>query len=166
MNSTRRPNLQLSLGHLRRCTRSTQLRDSYVRLLPPILLIICVTPILVAGEEPVFLISRPTVIAFFPPVTEKELAKDPDTNEALADFQFYLVKAREPLKRAGIDLFAAYAHSFRIRRGKKVSTFRPKGVDVGYYFVAPGKKPNVTYGVETDSGIFESIQKYFGIVIR
>ena len=109
---------------------------------------------------------RPTVIAFFPPVTEEGLAKDPDTNEALADFQVYAYRTRERLKNSGVEFHEVYVHSFRIRQGRNLVTFRPNKVPVGYYFVAPEKKPNVEYGVETDEDVVANIQKYFGIAIK
>lgn len=119
----------------------------------------------VAGEsakQPVIDIRGPTVIAFFPPVTQAELEKDPDTNEALADFQVYARKVREPLRKAGIAFHELYAHSFRIRMGMKLTTFRPGKIEVGYYLVAPGKEARVEHGVLTDVDILEVANEYFG----
>jgi hypothetical protein len=116
-----------------------------------------------APNQPSFEIRRPTVIAFFPPVTEKDLDDDPDTNEALSDFQFYAAQVREPLRKAGVDFHEAYAHSFRIRLGNKTVAFRPGKVDVGYYFIASGKKPRVEYGVMTSDDILQVAHQYFGI---
>jgi len=65
-----------------------------------------------SAKQPVFDIKRPTIIAFFPPVTQAQLEKDPDTNEALADFQLYAKQVREPLRKAGIEFHELYAHSF------------------------------------------------------
>jgi hypothetical protein len=95
--------------------------------------------LLCAAEHPAFVVQGPTIVAFFPPVTAAELGKDADTNEALADFRLYAGPVREPLRKAGIDFQEVYARSFRVRSGAKVTTFRPKAVGVGYYYVAPGK---------------------------
>lgn len=108
-------------------------------------------------------VTKPTVIAFFSPVSEKELANDPDTNEALADFQEYAMRVREPLRKLGIDFHEVYANTFQIRVGKKVSVFRPR-ILVGYYFIAPGKQPRVAYGVETDDDVLYSARRYFGLL--
>ena len=113
------------------------------------------------SAQPSFAIRRPTVIAFFPPVTQKELVRDPETNESLADFQLYVQHAREPLAQMGIDLKEVYARSFRTNVGGNISTFRVGDVDVGYYFVAPGKKPRIEYGVETDSDLVQLSNEYF-----
>jgi hypothetical protein len=54
-----------------------------------------------AEKQPVVVVTGPSIIAFFP-VTKAELQNDADTNEALADFQFYAKQVREPLQRTGI----------------------------------------------------------------
>jgi hypothetical protein len=48
-----------------------------------------------AEKRPSIDVLRPTIVAFFP-VTEAELSKNGDTNEALADFRFYAGTVREP----------------------------------------------------------------------
>lgn len=105
----------------------------------------------------------PTVVAFFEPVTQAKLDKDPDTNEALADFQLYAANVRRPLMNSGIEFHELYAHSFRLRVGNQLITFRPAKMDVGYYLIAPGKKPRIEYGVITDADLLHLANEYFGI---
>ena len=105
----------------------------------------------------------PTVVAFFEPVPQAKLEKEPDTNEALADFQLYAKNVREPFRKAGIEFHELYAHSFRLRDGNKLTTFRTGKVGVGYYLVAPGKDPRVEYGVMTDADLLQLANEYFGI---
>jgi hypothetical protein len=102
-------------------------------------------------------------VAFFEPVTQAKLAKDPDTNEALADFQLYASSVRAPLRKAGIEFHELYARSFRLRVGNQLTTFRPVKEDVGYYLVEPGKKPRIEYGVITDADLLQVANEYFGI---
>lgn len=104
----------------------------------------------------------PTVVAFFEPVSLEQLDKDPDMNVALADFQFYAETVRAPLRKAGIEFHELYTHSFRLRIGTQSITFRPAKITVGYYFVAPGKKPHIEYGVRTDADILQVANAYFG----
>jgi hypothetical protein len=115
---------------------------------------------------PTFDIRRPTVVALFPPVTQSELSKDADTNEALADFQVYATQVKEPLEEVGVDFKEVHVHGFRVRLGKTVTTFRPVKAEVGYYFVAPGKKPRIEYGVMTDVGLSQVASEYFGAIQR
>lgn len=114
-----------------------------------------------ASKSPLFQVHRPTVIAFFEPVTEAELDKDADLNEVLSDFQWYAGEVRKPLQKSGVDFHVVYARSFRIQIKQKTSAFRV-GKNVGYYFVMPGKKPLIQYGVDTDDDIVSTARKYFG----
>ena len=122
---------------------------------------VAVTP-RAAERQPLVVVHGPTVVAFFEPVTEAKLDKDPDANEALADFQLYASRVRAPLRKAGIEFHELYAHSFRLRVGKQLTTFRPVKMDVGYYLIAPGKKPRIEYGVMTDSDLLQVTNQYFG----
>ncbi len=115
-----------------------------------------------AEKQPVVVVRGPTVVAFFEPVPQAQLDKDPDTNEALADFQLYAKKVREPFRKAGIEFHELYGRFFQLRDGKRVTTFRPGKVGVGYYLVAPGKKPRIEYGVMTDADLLQLANEYFG----
>jgi hypothetical protein len=114
-----------------------------------------------AQTSKVIVISGPTVIAFFPSVTEKELLQDPDTNESLSDFQVYARRVRTKLYDAGIDFHEVYATSFSIKCGAKTKNFHPQKIQVGYYFIAPGKSARVEYGVMTDADILQVAKEYF-----
>jgi hypothetical protein len=113
-----------------------------------------------AADPPTFIVQRPTIVAFFSPVNPSERAK-PDLNEALSDFQFYASQVRAPLEKLGMDFHEVYTRSFRISIAGKVSTFRTGKAAVGYYFIAPGKKPRIERGVDTDIGILQVAHDYF-----
>ncbi len=116
-----------------------------------------------AEKQPVVVVRGPTIVAFFEPVTQAELEKDPDLNETFADFQLYATSVRAPLRKAGIGFHELYAHSFRLRVGNRLTTFRAIKGDVGYYLIAPGKKPRIEYGVITDSDLLQVANAYFGV---
>jgi hypothetical protein len=118
-----------------------------------------------APKQTVVVIQRPTVVAFFPPVKQADL-NDPDTNEALADFQLYAAKVRKPLHDAGIDFKEIYALSFRVQRGTRTTTFRSGKDSVGYYLVAPSKEPRIEYGVMTDTDLLQIAAEYFGLAAK
>jgi hypothetical protein len=119
-----------------------------------------------APKEKLIVVNRPTVVAFFPPVTDAELTKDPDTNESLADFQLYATSVREKLRSAGIEFEEIYASSFAVRCRAKTTTFRPKKTTVGYYFITPGRTPRVEYGVMTDVDILRVAAEYFQLASK
>ena len=118
---------------------------------------------LAAGEkEPLVEVRGPTVVAFFGPDKQEELEKNPDTNEALVDFELYANQAHNRLMEAGIEFHILYGHSFRLRVGQKLTMFRSaKGV--GYYLVEPNKKPRIEYGVMTDLDLLKAAKEYFVI---
>jgi hypothetical protein len=123
------------------------------------------TTLVAAERARTFVIRRPTVVAFFPPVSEQELS-DAGSNACLAHFQFSANEARKPLHDAGITFIENYAESFRVRIGKTVTTFRPDKIKVGYYLVAPGKEPRVEYGVMTEDDLLKTARKYFGSNVK
>jgi hypothetical protein len=133
------------------------------RILIVLILLTVAIPIAAQRQQfPTFDVHRPMIVAFFPPVTEAELQRNPDTNEALSDFQEYARRVREPLRQRGIEFHEVYADRFGIRRGKTVAIFRAGKVQIGYYFVAPSKKPRIEYGVDTDDGLLQVADEYFG----
>jgi hypothetical protein len=116
-----------------------------------------------ATNAPVFVVRTRTVVAFFAPVSDRDL-EDEDTNEDLSDFQYYDDEVRAPFKKAGIELHETYTRSFSVRLKGKILEFRTtRNNDVGYYFIAPGKKPHVEYGVMTDEDLLDVAHDYFGI---
>jgi hypothetical protein len=120
-----------------------------------------VSLVVAAEKQPIVVVAAPTIVAFFP-VTKTELQKDADTNEALADFQFYAKQAREPLKKTGIEFQEVYAQSFRVRIGQEATVFRPAKGNAGYYLIVPGKKPRIEYGVMTSADLLQVANEYFG----
>ena len=133
------------------------------RILLVLILLTVAIPIGARQQKfPTFDVRRPMIVAFFPPVTEVELQRDPDTNEALSDFQEYAHRVREPLRQRSIEFHEVYGNRFGIRQGKTVVIFTPGKVQVGYYFIAPNKKPRIEYGVNTDDGLLQMADEYFG----
>jgi len=122
-------------------------------------------PLVGAERERTFVIRRPTVIAFFPPVSEQELS-DAGRNDSLAHFQYSANEVRKPLHDAGITFIENYAESFRIRLAKAINTFHPEKIKVGYYLIAPGKEPRIQYGVLAEDDLLKIAGEYFGVAIK
>jgi len=125
-----------------------------------------IAPVAAAEKQPLIVVRGPTVVAFCQPMTQAELEKNPDANEALADFRLYAKQVREPLTKEGIEFHELYASSFRLRFGKRLAMFKPNKADIGYYLVAPGKKPRVEYGVMTETDLLGVAKEYFGMSPR
>jgi hypothetical protein len=131
------------------------------------ILLICfllVTPSAYSAEKtPVINVSGPTLIAFFAPVTQEEVDKNDETSEALSDFQWHLREVKPKLQKAGISVHEVYSRKFEVKTGNKMKVFKPGKIDVGYYFVKPGKAPKVEYGVMSNGDIVDASGEYFGL---
>jgi hypothetical protein len=115
-----------------------------------------------AGKPQVFEIDHPTVIAFFPS-TAKSTKKDSDS---LADFQLYTASARQPLESGGVDLQVVYTREFRVIVNGTATTFKPSKAEPGYYYVAPGRKPRIEFGVMNDTDMVRVAHEYFGPAMK
>jgi hypothetical protein len=115
-----------------------------------------------AGTEPV-VVNGPTIVAYFPPVTQSAVDADQGLSETLGDFQFHLRTAEPCLKKAGIAVFERYGVSFDLRDGSAGTIFRPKTNEIGYYFIAPGRKPRIERSLIADVGLLQIAREYFGL---
>jgi hypothetical protein len=137
------------------------------RLLASLVCVVCLiaAPVLngaPAEKQPLVIVRGPTVVAFFAPVSDADLEKDPYLGDALSNFQSCALAVGKPLKQSGIEFHELYARSFAVHLGSGTSTFRPAKLDVGYYFVRPGKAPHVVYGVKTEDEVMHIAKTYFG----
>ncbi len=114
-----------------------------------------------AEKPPVVVVRGPTVVAFYDPADPAARAADDGSNEALADFQFYAGSVREPFSKRGVEFHELYAHSIRFRIGGKDVIFRTGKTGVGYYLIAPGRKPLIEHGVMTDADLLQAASQYF-----
>jgi hypothetical protein len=116
-------------------------------------------------KHPQIAIEAPTVIAFFEPVTESQLANDPDTNDALDDFQFYARATRRSLEGSSVTFHEVYARELSLVVDGSKTIFTPE-IPVGYYFAAPGRNGRVEYGVHTDEDILAIAEEFFAVKLR
>jgi len=114
----------------------------------------------------VFVIHGPTIVAFYPHFSQKEIDNGEGDAAAMDDFGFYASQVAGRLKKAGIEFLPKETRSFKVRVGARVRHFPGGKIDIGYYFIAPGKEPHVEYGVMTDIDLLDAARKYFSIAIR
>ncbi|HEY2091359.1 MAG TPA: hypothetical protein VGJ81_05695 [Thermoanaerobaculia bacterium] len=115
------------------------------------------------AAQPLLKIAGPTIVAFAPPVTERDFEADANLADVFEDFQIYIGQARPRLQRAGVRFVVLTAKSFRIRVDNKTSTYRPGKVDLGYYFVEPRKAPRIILGVADEEDLVNTAEEYFGV---
>lgn len=116
-----------------------------------------------AGKD-VVSVTGPTLIGFFPEVSQKDVDADQDLAEVLSDFQYHLGGAREHLERKGVSVYELYTTEIRIHESGEGQIFVPdkERGDLGFYLVSPGKEPQVMYGVMTDVDLLIQAHHYFG----
>jgi hypothetical protein len=106
----------------------------------------------------VYKIVGPTVIAFF----EYESAlKNPDIQDALDDFRFFLEGLREQIDESVIRIHECQRQSFELEvAGRRL---RSEQSGAGYYLISPGKDARVERGVITDNDLIAVMREYFGV---
>jgi len=117
-----------------------------------------------SSAAPTFIVKQPTIVAFFS-LKPGDL-NDPDIRESYRDFQRYVAAAKQQLERHGVKVEQAVATSFSVQLGKAKMRFTPVRRQCGYYFLAPGRQPQVAYGVISDGDIVRGAQRYFGDALR
>ena len=122
-------------------------------------LLLATSSLFAADKPPRIVVNGPLIIAFFAPMPN---LSEEDENEVLSDFQLYARQVRDPLKQRGIEFQELYVGKFTIVNGKAVTAFNPTRTQVGYYLIAPGRKPRVEYGVMTDVDLLQIADEYFG----
>jgi hypothetical protein len=92
-------------------------------------------------------VIRPTVIGFFPPVTQTEVDRNESLSSALAHVQWALEDARKCLPRDSVDVKLVYATTLvLIQPGLPPTTFTFAGDSVfGAFLLAPGRPRQEIY---------------------
>jgi hypothetical protein len=97
-------------------------------------------------------VDGPTLIAFYPTVTQAQVDSSADLATVLEEFSLYLSTAQDSLRALGFVIIERPPGPFRVidRTGSRHINLRPDSADVGYVFVAPGRPHRVFYGVVTN----------------
>ncbi len=121
-------------------------------------------PVVAAAADavPALRASGPTIVAFFPPVAQKQVTADADLSETLGDFQIHLRRAKQRLEASGIKVHELYTRQFQVEISGAVRMFRPAKNGIGYYFIRPGSEPRIEYDVMSDVDIVDAAAQYFG----
>jgi hypothetical protein len=124
-----------------------------------VVLVIATLSLTAADKPPRIVVTQPTIIAFLAP---DPALNEEDANEVLGDFQLYAQQAQALLRQRGIEFHVVDGGEFTVVVGKTVTAFKPAKIKVGYYLIAPGRKPRVEYGVMTDIDLVQVADDYFG----
>lgn len=107
-------------------------------------------------------VRGPTLIAFWPPNAQAALDSGGDAATALDDFGYYLASADSALRALGFRVASVGGPTLHLITGARTATFLvPRdSADPGYYIVAPGQPPAISYGVQTDADLVDAARRY------
>jgi len=105
----------------------------------------------------VFKVVGPTVIAFF---DYENALKNPDAQDALDDFRFFLEGLREQIDQSVIRIHECQRPSFEVEADGRRLKAEQSGA--GYYMITPGKDARVERGVVTENDLIVVMREYFG----
>jgi hypothetical protein len=108
-------------------------------------------------------VTGPTLIAFFPPEASALLDSGGDDATALDDFGYHLASATDSLRALGVRVVGVGSRTLHVVADRQTTHFRvpQDSAEIGYYFVAPGRRPLVAYGVLTDSELIDAARQHF-----
>jgi hypothetical protein len=107
-------------------------------------------------------VRGPTLVAFWPANAVAALDSGGASASALDDFGYYLSAADSGLRSLGVRVVNVGGRTFHVVAGAATTSFSvpPDSSDIGYYLVAPGRAPEVYYGVQTDTDLLDAARQY------
>jgi hypothetical protein len=108
------------------------------------------------------MVHGPTLIAFFPGVSQAKVDSSADLATVLDDFSYHLSTAMDSLRALGITVVQHPAGIIDLIEAHGRRQFVPAkdSADVGYAFVAPGRRNQVYYGVMTNSDLITKARAF------
>ena len=120
------------------------------------------------GDSTAVVLNGPTIIAFFPAVTQAQVDSSEELSTVLDDFDYHLASARLSLRSLGFQVVERPRGSIRLLNGTSSREVSPASdsADVGYVFAAPGRPALISYGVMTDSDLIDAARAFLGLQSR
>jgi hypothetical protein len=109
-------------------------------------------------------VRGPTLITFYPTVTQAQIDSNEDLATVLDDFSVHLSAGRDSLLALGFTIVDHPPGTIRVIDGAVTRdiALAPDSADVGFVFVAPGRRDRVLYGVTTGSDLIDAGHKFLG----
>ena len=107
-------------------------------------------------------VHGPTLISFYPTVTQAQIDSSEDLATVLDDFSYHLSTAQDSLRAMGFTIVDHPPGTIRIvdASGSRDVVLAPDSADVGFVFVAPDRRDRVMYGVMTSSELIDAGHKF------
>ena len=103
-------------------------------------------------------VHGPTLISFYPTVTQAQIDSSEDLATVLDDFSHHLSTAQDSLRAMGFTLIDHPPGAIRIidASGSRDIVLAPDSAYVGFVLIAPGRRDQVIYGVMTGSELIDT----------
>lgn len=107
-------------------------------------------------------VDRPTLIAFYPAVTQAQVDSSEELATVFDDFSYHLSSAADSLRALGITIESRPLGEIRFVEASQHRQFLPAkdSAEFGYLFLAPGRAQRVYYSVMSDSDLVETAHEY------
>jgi len=121
-----------------------------------------------SSDSAAVLVHGPTLIAFYPDATQTHVDSNPDLATTLDDFSYHLSTAADSLRALGITVVQHPAGVIDLidAHGRRRLVPAKDSADVGYAFVAPGRRNQLYYGVMTNSDLIAKARAFLRSTVR
>ena len=110
-------------------------------------------------------VTGPTLVAFFPANTQARVDADSgDFATAADDFMYYLGNAQDSLTARGVKVEVRIADTLKFESTGHIWRWTPPrdSSEIGYYLTAPGRLPQVLYGVQVTEDLIDAAATHLG----
>jgi hypothetical protein len=110
----------------------------------------------------------PTLIAFYPDVSQAQADSSEALSTVLDDYSFHLSTASDSLRKLGFVIVERAHGPIHILSGSSSREVvpAPDSADVGYIFTAPGRQDSIAYGVMTNGDLIDAGTAFLGLRSR
>lgn len=115
-----------------------------------------------SADSNVVLINGPTLLAFYPAVTQAQVDTSEELTTVFDDFSYHLSTAADSLRALGVKVEERPVGQLRFIEAGEKRQFMPAkdSSDFGYLFLAPRRAMRVHYGVMTNTDLVQSAREY------
>ena len=107
-------------------------------------------------------VDGPTLISFYPTVTQAQIDSSEELATVLDDFSYHRSTAQDSLRALGFTMVDHPSGTIRIvdASGPRDIALAPDSADVGFVFVAPDRRDRVMYGVMTGGELIDAAHRF------
>ena len=115
-----------------------------------------------ATDSTLVVIDRPTLIGFYPAVTQAQVDSSEELATVFDDFSYHLSSAADSLRALGITVTERPLGEIRLVEAGQQRQFVPAkdSAEFGYLFLAPGRAQRVYYSVMSNSDLVATAHEY------